>query len=193
MGFRKSGVLRICADIQTYSLEIFIMQTENEIFKPVPDYEQYEVSQFGNIRRKLKSGRYRDLRPVLKSNGYRSVKLSQNGEVKELYLHQIVLLTWVGPCPEGFESCHGPRGASCNELSNLSYNSHLANIRDKKRDGTQPTGSACPTAKLTEEEVRLIRKLREEHSYTYKRLSQIFNVAHPTISMIINRKSWRLV
>lgn len=56
---------------------------ENEIWSPVPDYEDYQVSNFGRVK-SLKLGKVKILKPILDRNGYLQVKLGV-GDVKRKY------------------------------------------------------------------------------------------------------------
>jgi len=52
-------------------------------------------------------------------------------------------------------------------------------------------GENGPAAKLTEDEVRQIRKLYATGNYTQTNLSNLFGVSPPQISKIINFKHWK--
>ena len=54
-------------------------------------------------------------------------------------------------------------------------------------------GSQCPSSKLTEEDVRLIRKLHEQDKWDSKRIANLFNVTYQNINIIIARKTWKHV
>ncbi len=41
-------------------------------------------------------------------SGHMSLSLRLNGQDKTMLVHQLVLLAFVGPCPDGLECCHFP-------------------------------------------------------------------------------------
>ena len=52
--------------------------SEGTLYKPIPDYEDYYVSNTGNIY-STKYGKWKRLKTHLNENGYRRVTLRQNG------------------------------------------------------------------------------------------------------------------
>lgn len=112
----------------------------------VPGFEgRYEVSDMGRVRsldrvlcnrvgvwRRLPG---RVLKPAMRS-GHSAVRLYKDADPWFVAVHQLVLMTFVGPCPPGKEGCHGPDGALDNRLSNLRWDTHSANMLDRNKDGT---------------------------------------------------------
>jgi len=106
-----------------------------ENWKPVIGYEKhYEVSDLGNIRtiaRVVKRvcethtntqnvvSRLRKLQVC--ESGYVRVSLCKNGKVKFFYVHTLVLGSFVGPKPDGYDCDHKDKDRSNNNLSNLRY------------------------------------------------------------------------
>jgi hypothetical protein len=62
----------------------------------------------------------------------------------------------------------------------------------RRRPELVPRGERKGSARLTEIEVREIRRLAEE-GWTQRKLATRFNVTHPCICDVINRKTWRHV
>lgn len=60
------------------------------------------------------------------SDGYRVVGIGGNN----YKVHRLVLETFVGPCPEGFECNHKSRDRSDNRLENLEWVTHQDNQRN---------------------------------------------------------------
>lgn len=103
-----------------------------ELWKTVPGYGgRYEVSDLGRVRSRL--GRGRILRPHVNRYGYLQLNLSLDGEVQKRKVHHLVLDAWVGERPVGHEACHGDGVKLNNALSNLRWDTHLANIADRDR------------------------------------------------------------
>jgi hypothetical protein len=82
-----------------------------------------------------------------------------------------------------------------NRLENLEYVSCRENVRHGWENGLfsadHARGESNNPAKLTVEDVRLIRRLSAE--MTLRALSDVFRVSKQTIWHIINRKTWKHV
>ena len=78
---------------------------ELEIWKPIPNYEEYEVSTFGRVKRlayykpvcggSFQHCNERILSPQLRKNGYQTVMLSKKGVVKSFLIHRLVAITFI--------------------------------------------------------------------------------------------------
>lgn len=169
--------------------------TSIERWQQIPAWEGlYEASDGGRIR-SLSRPRHpgRILKPTLNVRGYYRVDLSRDGKQATRLVHQLVLLAFVGPCPDGMEVLHGPGGRTDNRLSNLSYGTHSQNCRDKRRDGTNPNGEACWQTVLTAEQVREIRS-RTAGGHTYglwRTLGKEYGVSGTTIRKIAKGLIWQ--
>lgn len=134
--------------------------TAPERWLPVPDYEGlYEVSSYGQVwsapRATTRGGL---LKLINGTAGYKWVTLTKNGAQERFQVHRLVMLAFVGPCPEGQETRHLDGNPANNRWApgteeetiaaggNLIYGDHGANIRDKKRHGTewQSNVTHCP-------------------------------------------------
>ena len=129
---------------------------EHERWLPIPDLPGYRVSDLGRVYSEPRwSGgntqgrRYREgrvLTPIFDSRGYPKYSLYVNGRGRQIHAHTLVLTAFVGPRPPGKECCHGPAGPSDPSLTNLRWDTHGNNLRDKTRDGTDyhASRSCCP-------------------------------------------------
>lgn len=119
------------------------MRTEN--WKQVPEFPGYEVSDQGRIRsywvRSSASRMSVTPQRILKGTGatrdkrYLIVCLRKDGKGHTRYVHDLVLLAFVGPKPDGLEACHYDDDKSNNVLSNLRYDTRKANAADAVRNG----------------------------------------------------------
>ena len=135
-----------------------MQSTEPETWKPVLGYEgRYEVSDLGHVRScdrrartKGTSTRFhagRLLKGISTARGRVVVTLHDGaGHQKTRLVHHLVLEAFRGERPDGTEACHWDGDASNNRLSNLRWDSHLANEADKARHGTHPSRKKthCP-------------------------------------------------
>ena len=116
-------------------------------WRPVVGYEgKYEVSEQGQVRsldRYARAGQHpsrlypgRVLRLVPAVGGRVTVSLHLAGVQRTRLVHHLVLDAFVGLRPEGTEACHWDGDPTNNSLSNLRWDTHVENERDKVRHGT---------------------------------------------------------
>ena len=97
-------------------------------------YEAYEISNLGNCRRKLKCGRYADVKgSVLKPTGYRYFQVQRDGRRFNKYFHHMVTEQFIGPRPCGLVVDHIDRCRTNNNMSNLRYVTHSENVLNSYR------------------------------------------------------------
>lgn len=134
---------RMAAEQSTQTLNL------DEIWKPIPEYEgYYEVSDQGRVRSidrvivrdngMPQTVRSRVLRPALNRLGYEGCHLYRRGMGEGFSVHRLVLLAFVGPCPEGMEVRHLNGVPADNRLTNLRYGTSLENKMDIIRHGRHP-------------------------------------------------------
>lgn len=88
-----------------------------EIWRPVVGYEkQYEVSNFGNIRR-IRNLLYR----FIEKRGYYLVRISKNGRLKSHRLHTLVAAAFHGQRSQGSVVHHIDGNKLNNNAANLEY------------------------------------------------------------------------
>lgn len=75
-----------------------------------------------------------------------------------IFAHRLVLLAFVGQCPEGMQCCHNDGDGSNNCLSNLRWDTPFGNYRDKIFHGTAPVGERSGTAKMSNAQVQYLRE-----------------------------------
>jgi hypothetical protein len=120
-------------------------RADMELWTSIPGYEGfYEVSNFGNVRsltRFVPYGRYKGMTykgkdiKLFVSGSYLSVKLARAGITKTVYVHELVLLAFVGQRPKIEGRCeirHLDGDKTNNRLSNLKYGTTKENMADRK-------------------------------------------------------------
>jgi hypothetical protein len=100
---------------------------------------------------------------------------------------------WIGPRPDGQEVCHGNGDRMDCRLSNLRYDTHLANEADKKRMGRGCEGENHPMAKLNAQLVADFRRRIASGEATRKQLAIESGFAYKTICGAVAGRRWKCV
>lgn len=189
------------------------MSENIEIWRDVLGWEGfYQVSNHGRVKsldRIVPSKRHGTSYTVrgqimgLERNGaYQHVTLSRSGRYKTVLVHRMVLEAFVGPCPEGMEGCHNDGVGTNNCLDNLRWGTPKENQQDRFLHGTSNRGkhynlghtwnrgTKCGTARLTEDNVRKIRKLYASGGHSQRGLGRMFGVSHMRIADVLYGKSF---
>lgn len=127
--------------MKEYWKDITTPQFDGEIFKDIPGYEGlYQCSSLGRVKsleRKiiypngsLQPYRERFLKQAQQKLGYLIVVLYKDGIVKTIFVHYLVMLTFVSPRPEGMEIDHKNTIRVDNRLSNLHYCTRKENMNN---------------------------------------------------------------
>jgi hypothetical protein len=90
------------------------------------------------------------------------------------------------------QACHTNGNKTDNSLSNLRWDTPANNSADKDRHGTHLRGERSPRAKLTEQEVLEIHRLRAS-GQTLVDIGQQFGVHPRHVGMIVKRRRWKHV
>jgi hypothetical protein len=106
---------------------------------PIPGFDGYLVSDTGLIL-----GKRRKLLALWPGKaGYLQIGLMCGKERRHFRVHQLVMLAFVGPCPEGMEIRHLDGNPANCALSNLAYGTSAENTQDQIRHGRH--NRACAT------------------------------------------------
>lgn len=122
--------------------------TWREEWLPIPGYDgDYEVSNLGRVRSYIRPGfggrsdAPRFIGGGLNSSGYPDVTLRKQHRT----IHRLVMLAFVGPCPEGQEVRHLDGSRDNPRLENLAYGTRKENVADSIEHGTKSGGSQVKT------------------------------------------------
>lgn len=110
---------------------------DSEIWKKYKDYD-YEVSNFGRVRR-LTSGSGTHAGKILSlsmGKGYAQVGLSKNGKSKRFSVHTLVIESFIGSKPNGYQVHHLDNNPLNNNISNLIYVTHSQNMNYRRTKRT---------------------------------------------------------
>lgn len=172
----------------------------------MPGYvDIYEVSSLGNVRsldrvhvlQSRAGGSYERrqrgklLAPTLNSAGYRTVYLWKEHVGHRRAISNLVALSFIGDRPLGSEVCHCDGNKLNDRLSNLRYDTHQANQADRVEHGTAINGQDVPWAKLTADDVVIIRALKGKE--TQAAIGKRFGITQSRVSKIQRREQWKHV
>lgn len=169
------------------------MSTEDlpgETWKEIPLYDnRYMISNKGRIKT-TKYGRSGNRTKIISmcigSSGYPTVKVWDGEKNRTKSLHQLVALTYLGECPEGYQVNHIDGDKMNNDPSNLEYVTRQDNIRHSFAELDRDISS-----KLSEEDVINIRKAAKERTLTVKEIVKKFNISVGTYYNIKNKVTWK--
>lgn len=178
-----------------------------EYWRDVPGFKWVRVSDHGRVKTLTRTivrrngSKYHVRGKILKTqmicNGY-SASVSSKALNGMFYVGRLVLITFVGRCPTGMECCHWDGDPSNNLLSNLRWDTHVNNEKDKLRHGTDHTtinarGENHCRSKLTEEDVIEIRRAykKGKHGYGLRQLARIYGMTTEGIRSVVNGTTWK--
>ncbi len=161
--------------------------------KKIPNFPNYAVTKEGIVwseRRRLW------LKPSCgERNRYFHVNLTRNCITYTRYIHRLVLETYIGSCPNGMECRHLDGDYSNNSLVNLCWGTHKENASDMVKHGTaffsrRERKRGLP-AKLSEEQVKTIRKMLKIGIVSQVEIAKFYNVSSQLISAIKKQRIWK--
>lgn len=133
--------------------------TVTEIWRPITGHPGYEVSNFGRVKSLDRYGLGRFQNRLFVG---RLLKLNRSGKIGHLQaqfaygknesVHRLVLIAFVGPCPDGMECAHKDGNPGNNHINNLAWKTHKENEADKKTHGTWMHGNRHPQSVVTAEQ-----------------------------------------
>lgn len=154
--------------------------------RPIPGLDGYFATADGLIISR-KSWKELVRSPRVDKWGYQTLVLSG----RSFFVHRLVLLAFVGPCPDGLVTRHLDGDAKNNAVSNLAYGTHQQNMEDRRAHGRNAFGARNSNAKLTDDLVTEIRRKCVDSPRARRTLASRFGVSADTIRAILNRKTWR--
>lgn len=170
----------------------------DEGFAPIPGFPGYRINRaclLQSCRRSMRHGhpvRWVDISGRYNRGGYLTFALKKDGRHVIMGAHQLLMLAFVGPCPEGMQVCHWDDNPRNNELSNLRYDTPKGNVADQIRNGIKgrALGSRNRLAKLTEGATLEIRSLVAA-GLSYHEIAARFKVSYQTVYNIATYRTWK--
>jgi hypothetical protein len=163
-----------------------------EIWKEVPGYEMYSISNKGNVFSRYHE---RELKHVLRK-GYHGITLWKGGKYKHFRIHALMVRVFEDNWDYSLVAAHMDGNKDNNNLQNIKLITQQENIMHKKEHGTLLIREKHPMAKLTEKDVKKIKELLKQKTLKWdspsnKKIAKLFNVSESTIGAIDNGIIWR--
>jgi hypothetical protein len=166
--------------------------------KPIPGHPGYRADARGQAyscwrgkggrgnRTTVQTDSWYVLRPT-RIKGHLRVQIrDEAGNIIFVYLHRLILITFVGPPPfPGADARHLNGVRADNRAENLAWGTRADNVADAAGHGTI-------AKKLTADAVREIRRLRAEGD-TAKSIADRYGISDTQVFYICSRKQWKHV
>ena len=173
-----------------------------EKWKPVIGYEgRYVVSDLGNVKSLItidSRGQRRTPKLLSKSVWMKNGKpmrefvtlMGKDRSRKTCKVHALVMNAFCFEKPVGCEICHNNGNPLDNRISNLRYDTHRSNEKDKILHGRHLRGEKNHNAKLTKEQAIEIKNTDTNKYGELIKLANKFNVSSVTVSHIKHNRQW---
>lgn len=158
----------------------------------------YEASADGRVRRAVDGEHGASagyvLKPIVRATGYNVMSVQCGGKKLYRYVHRLVAEAFLGPIPDGLTVNHLDGNKSNNAVANLEYVTITENIRHAIRTGLRDlTGERNPSAKITADMVREIRRLYSSLGIGHRRLAERMGLNRNTVWAVVSGGAWRSV
>lgn len=176
-----------------------------EIFKEVPGFSDYEVSNYGRVRTRERYIRYTHavtgeehfrktterLLKVYFNNltGYKFVQLYLNKKSKNKNIHRLVAETFLDKAIGLDYVNHKDGNKHNNAVGNLEWCTNEYNHEHAKLTGLIASGSRVGTSVLTERCIYAIKKMLSD-GFSHGKIADFFGVTRSTITLINTGKTW---
>lgn len=179
-----------------------------EIFKTIPSFTDYEISNFGRVKTKSRQIRYthaKTKKELFRQSNCRFLKQHSNGltgyKFCQLYLdkkmynktiHFLVAEAFL--VKEEFHECinHKDGNKHNNCVENLEWCTNEYNHEHATKNGLKAKGSSIGTSKLNENSAHAIKYFLKK-GLTHKEISIAFNISRAIITLISQGKNWKHV
>lgn len=167
---------------------------KGEEYKPIPGFDRYFVSRDGKLASKARGEKcvMRSKLHELSDNGYFRASFRIGGRNMKRPVHQMVARAWIGLPPNEKSQINHKNGKKTdNRFENLEWCTHAENQAHwRKYLHEQVRGEWVRGAKLTEADVKRIRKIHSLKLLSTYELGRAFGVQRTTISHIIRGETW---
>lgn len=161
-----------------------------EIWKDITDYNDYQISNHGNVKVKKNnaSRKERILKPLSHPRGYFRVALYKNNKSKFFFIHRLVAIHFIENPNNKPDVNHIDGNKSNNTFTNLEWVTYKENIEHSVKNRISSCGIRNGRAKLTD---LTVEEIRNDNSLTQRQLAKKYQVTQGTISRIKTNKGWK--
>lgn len=169
---------------------VLAMKTPEEIWRDIPGYEGlYQVSNRGNVYSFPRNGTNGGVLAKCTMRGeWTTAHLCRGNIKRKIHIHKLVMITFVGPRPNGMQINHKNGIKTDNRIENLEYCTPRQNIAHAVRNGLWPcqVGKNNGNSKLTDEKVLAIFRAK---GFQWQ-IGEEFGVCQQLVSLIKRKKIW---
>lgn len=122
-------------------------------------------------------------------DGYGKIGIARDGVTRNLRAHRVSFEYINGSIPPENCICHHCDNPSCVRPDHLFLGTVWDNNHDKEKKNRDSRGERNGQAKLTEEDVRIIREMYHK-GHTQENIAEIFNVGQTCISKVVRKTRW---
>ena len=133
---KELEILKIELKIKKLELEI-LKDLDYECFLPICGYENYFVSNFGNVKN---SKTNKILKPSTHMGGYKLINLSKNGDVKNFTVHRLVGKAFLKNPDNKPKVDHIDNNPANNNVKNLRWCSQKDNLANQGKQINNTSG-----------------------------------------------------
>lgn len=175
------------------------MKKDKELWKDIQGYEGlYQISSLGRVKRLERENKFGNktrvlkemiMTPVKNRHGYMGLNISIDKKMKPYSIHRLVATHFIQNIDNLPEVNHIDGNKNNNVAYNLEWCTRKENMSHARSTGLiNHKGDNSPIAKLTNEEVKRIRKIYKSESRTYEDLAEEYGVGGSTIGRIIRKE-----
>lgn len=166
-----------------------------EVWKDIQGYEGiYQISNFGRVK-SLKFGKEKILKTPTNTHNYPSIYLKENGKKKALRVHRLVAQNFLVNDNNYPDVNHIDGNKTNNKIENLEWCNRSQNefhaYKIGLKNNNHKKGEKSHRTNLTNNDAKLIYKLRNEYKMKGKTLAWLFNVHIVTIYEIATKRGWK--
>lgn len=160
-----------------------------EIWKNIEGYEQYQVSNFGNVKTVANEATRKErlLKPLAHYKGYKRVGLCLNNKAKFYFIHRLVATYFLENNDNKETINHKDGNKENNHYLNLEWATYRENMNHAIDNKLSSCGERNGRAKLTYEQVEEIK----QSLLSQRKLAVIYEVCQTTIGKIKQGKGWK--